>query len=150
MKCSTCSGAAGRSGAKPAFTCYPAETRVGQEANLFRFGPTWTLNPMKDLEFSASYYALFSPTDTPTLGATQSLAPTNPQRLFTDTGNFRGHFAQAVLKYKFNPHHDRASLDRIALPRRLLRQSRSDALYQGRSRSHILVAPVLPPFVTAG
>jgi hypothetical protein len=83
---------------------FPGETRVGQEANLLRFGPTWTLNPVKDLEFSASYYALFSQTDTPTLGATQSLAPTDARRLFTDTGNFRGHFAQAVLKYKFSPH----------------------------------------------
>jgi hypothetical protein len=83
---------------------YPAETRVGQEANLIRFGPTWTLNPVKDLEFSASYYALFSQTDVPTLGATQTLAPNNPARLFTDTGNFRGHFTQAVLKYKFSQH----------------------------------------------
>ena len=83
---------------------FPAETRVGQEANLIRFGPTWTLNPIKDLEFSASYYALFSPMDVPTLGATQTLAPNNPSRLFTDTGNFRGHFTQAVLKYKFSPH----------------------------------------------
>ena len=83
---------------------YPAETRVGQEANLIRFGPTWTLNPLKDLEFSASYYALFSQTDVPTLGATQSPATPASARLFTDTGNFRGHFAQAVLKYKFSPH----------------------------------------------
>jgi hypothetical protein len=83
---------------------YPAETRVGQEANLIRFGPTWTLNPVKDLEFSASYYALFSQTDTPTLGATQSLAPNDSRRLFTDTGNFRGHFASAILKYKFSQH----------------------------------------------
>ena len=83
---------------------YPAETRVGQEANLIRFGPTWTLNPIKDLEFSASYYALFSQTDVPTLGATQTLAPNDPRRLFTDTGSFRGHFASAILKYKFSPH----------------------------------------------
>ena len=83
---------------------FPAETRVGQEANLIRFGPTWTVNPVKDLEFSASYYALFSQTDVPTIGATQTLAPNNPARLFTDSGNFRGHFTQAVLKYKFSQH----------------------------------------------
>jgi hypothetical protein len=83
---------------------YAAETRVGQEANLIRFGPTWSLNPLKDLEFSTSYYALFAQSDVPTLGATQSLPAGNPARLFSDTGNFRGHFAQAVLKYKFSQH----------------------------------------------
>jgi Alginate export len=83
---------------------YPAETRVGQEANLIRFGPTWTFSPIKDLEFSSSYYALFAPYDVPTLGATQTLPQGNPNRLFSDSGNFRGHFAQAVLKYKFSPH----------------------------------------------
>jgi hypothetical protein len=83
---------------------FPAETRVGQEANLIRFGPTWSLNPIKDLEFSASYYALFAPQDVPTLGATQALPAGNPSRLFTDSGNFRGHFASAALKYKFSQH----------------------------------------------
>jgi hypothetical protein len=75
---------------------YAAETRIGQEANLIRFGPTWTVNPIKDLEFSASYYALFAPEATPTREA----SPT----LFTRDGNFRGHFASAVLKYKFSQH----------------------------------------------
>jgi hypothetical protein len=83
---------------------FPAETRVGQEANLIRFGPTWTVNPIKDLEFSASYYALFAQSDVPTIGATQTLPAGNPARLFTDTGNFRGHFAAAALKYKFSQH----------------------------------------------
>ena len=81
---------------------YAAETRVGQEANLIRFGPTWSLNPIKAMEFSASYYALFAQTDTPTLGATQTLPANDPRRLFTNNGNFRGHFASAVVKYKFN------------------------------------------------
>jgi hypothetical protein len=83
---------------------YAAETRVGQDANLIRFGPTWTVNPIKDMEFSASYYALFAESDVPTLGATQSLPTDNSARLFTDNGNFRGHFASAVLKYKFSQH----------------------------------------------
>ena len=81
---------------------YAAETRIGQEANLIRFGPTWTLNPIKDLEFSASYYALFSQTSVPTIGAIPTAAQGGP--LFTDSGNFRGHFTQAVLKYKFSQH----------------------------------------------
>ena len=75
---------------------YAAETRIGQEANLIRFGPTWTINPIKKMEFSASYYALFAPESVPTREA----SPT----LFTGTGNFRGHFASAVLKYKFTQH----------------------------------------------
>ena len=75
---------------------YAAETRVGQEANLIRFGPTWTVNPLKDLEFSASYYALFTLTDVPTREA----SPT----LFSHNDNFRGHFASAILKYKFSAH----------------------------------------------
>ena len=75
---------------------YAAETRIGQEANLIRFGPTWTFNPIKDMEFSASYYALFTMTDVPTREA----SPT----LFSHNDNFRGHFASAMLKYKFGPH----------------------------------------------
>jgi Alginate export len=81
---------------------FPAETRIGQEANLIRFGPTWSLNPIKDLEFSASYYALFAPHDVPTIGAIPPASAGGP--LFTDSGNFRGHFASAALKYKFSQH----------------------------------------------
>jgi hypothetical protein len=75
---------------------YAAETRVGQQANLIRFGPTWAFNPIKDMEFSTSYYALFSMTDTPTREASATL--------FSNDDNFRGHFASAVVKYKFNQH----------------------------------------------
>ena len=75
---------------------YAAETRVGQEANLCRFGPGWACTPAKGLDFSANYYALFSPEQAPTREASATL--------FSNDGNFRGHLAQAVLKYKFNPH----------------------------------------------
>ena len=75
---------------------YAAETRIGQEANLIRFGPTYTVNPIKDLEFSASYYALFTMTDIPTREASATL--------FSHNDNFRGHFASAMLKYKFSKH----------------------------------------------
>ena len=80
---------------------YAAETRVGQEANLVRFGPTWTINPIKDMEFSASYYALFAMTDTPTR---QVVPPSVSSPLFSNDDNFRGHFASGVLKYKFSRH----------------------------------------------
>jgi hypothetical protein len=75
---------------------YVNETRVGQTANLHRIGPTWSLTPIKDMQFSASYYALFADQAVPT----QATVPT----AFTDTGTFRGHYLQAVLKYKFSKH----------------------------------------------
>ncbi len=76
---------------------YAAETRIGQEANLVRAGLGWSLTPMKDLDFSTAYCALFAPESVPTRG----LGGTT---LFSDKGNFRGHFIQSVLKYKFNAH----------------------------------------------
>jgi hypothetical protein len=74
---------------------YAKETRIGQEGNLHRFGPTWSISPTKQMTFSASYYALFSDQDVATRGAAGT---------FTESGNFRGHFAQAVLKYTFSKH----------------------------------------------
>ncbi len=74
---------------------FAAETRIGNEANLHRFGPTWSIDPVKDLNFGAAYFALFAEEDVATRG---------PKPLFTGTGNFRGHFLQAVLKYKLSKH----------------------------------------------
>jgi hypothetical protein len=54
------------------------------------------VNPTKKMSFSASYYALFSEEN----AATRAVAP----GLFTQGGNFRGHFAQAVTKYTFSKH----------------------------------------------
>lgn len=78
---------------------YVPETRVGQTANLQRVGPTWSVTPVKKLDFSLSYYALFANQDVPTraLGA-----PVFAQDSFSDSGDFRGHYLQAILKYKFN------------------------------------------------
>jgi hypothetical protein len=75
---------------------YAAETRIGQEANLIRIGPGWSLTPLKNLDFSAAYYALFAPESVPTREASSTL--------FRGNDNFRGHFIQSVLKYRFNPH----------------------------------------------
>lgn len=74
---------------------YAAETRIGNEANLHRFGPTWSFSPLKRMDFSASYFALF---------ADQSVATRGSSTLFTQSGNFRGHFVQAILKYKLSQH----------------------------------------------
>ncbi|MGO9000642.1 MAG: alginate export family protein [Limisphaerales bacterium] len=75
---------------------YVNETRVGKTANLIRFGPTWSVDPIKDMNFSLTYNALFADQDVPT----QATLPT----AFTGTGDFRGHYLQAVLKYKFTKH----------------------------------------------
>ena len=72
---------------------YVNETRIGQKANLIRFGPTWSVDPIKDMNFSLSYNALFADQDVPT----QATVPSD----FTGTGNFRGHYLQSIIKYKF-------------------------------------------------
>jgi hypothetical protein len=74
---------------------FAAETRVGQQANYHRIGPSWSITPAKGLDLTASYYALIADQEVATRGAAG---------LFSDSGSFRGHFAAAVLKYKFSPH----------------------------------------------
>jgi len=74
---------------------FARETRVGQQANYHRFGPSWVFNPMKGMELSVNYYALFAAHDTPT----REGSPT----LFTHNDSFRGHFVAAALKHKFTP-----------------------------------------------
>lgn len=70
---------------------YINETRVAQNDNVHRFGPGITLTPVKNLDFCADYNALFAPQSSAAAG------------LFGG-GNFRGHYIQAVLKYKFSRH----------------------------------------------
>jgi hypothetical protein len=84
---------------------YVQETRVGQTANLHRIGPTWTLNPTPKMELSSSYYILLADQDVATRDLTKTdLVPPKTSSPFTGTGNFRGQYLQAVLKYKFNQH----------------------------------------------
>ena len=75
---------------------YPLETsgKIAQINNIGRFGLAWSVNPVKKLTFSAMYNALFAPQEVPT----RTVAP----GLFSGDGNFRGHYAQLVLKYQFN------------------------------------------------
>ena len=75
---------------------YIPETRTGQMANLHRFGPGWSLSPMKDLDFSVNYNLMYSDQDTPTRA--------NVPKAFSYNGDFRGHYLQAILKYKFSKH----------------------------------------------
>lgn len=77
---------------------YAGETsgKIAQMNNLFRFGPGWTVAPMKGMTFSAAYNAMFAPEEVPT----RTVAATR----FSNDGNFRGHYVQAVLKHQFNKH----------------------------------------------
>ena len=68
--------------------------------NLIRFGPNWTVTPIKDTTFSATYNAMFAPVDTPTRAANTTLFSGSSMQ----SGNFRGHYLQTVLKHKFNDH----------------------------------------------
>jgi hypothetical protein len=85
---------------------YVQETRVGQTANLIRFGPTWTMNPLPKLEFSTSYYLLLADQDKATrdLNNAFGVPAAAGTDAFTGTGDDRGQYMQAVLKYKFNQH----------------------------------------------
>jgi hypothetical protein len=81
---------------------YVTETRVGQTANLYRLGPTWSLDPIKDMNFSLSYYALLADQDAPTRPLNQAFGLPAAATPFSNDGDFRGHYLQAVLKYKFS------------------------------------------------
>lgn len=70
--------------------------KIAQINNLGRFGASWSLNPVKKLTVSAVYNAMFAPESTPTRNLDNTL--------FTDTGNFRGHYVQAILRYQFSSH----------------------------------------------
>ena len=84
---------------------YVQETRVGQTANLHRIGPTWTLNPMPKMEFDMSYLSA---------AGRPGRADSRPEQCIwrhprskarsRNTGDDRGQYLQAVLKYKFNQH----------------------------------------------
>jgi len=80
------------------------ESRVGQTANLHRIGPTWTLTPLKNMDLSASYFILLADQDMATRDLNNTFHGSASQSAFTGTGNFRGQYLQAVLKYKFNQH----------------------------------------------
>jgi hypothetical protein len=83
---------------------YAAETRIGNEANLHRLGPGWSFTPVKDMDLSFAYMALFAQHDIATraTGGAGTLFAGNAN--LPDQGNFRGHFFQAILKYKFSKH----------------------------------------------
>ena len=81
------------------YSTIPENGRVAQINNLIRFGPGWTFTPAKDLDFCIDYNALFS--DQVWSNGDRLVMP--PSGGF-GSGNFRGHYVQSVLKYKFSQH----------------------------------------------
>jgi hypothetical protein len=77
---------------------YVNETRMAQTANLIRFGPGWSIAPTKKMNFSTHYFALFADQSEPTRPTGGAVG------LFSKTGDFRGHYLQSILRYKFNDH----------------------------------------------
>jgi hypothetical protein len=77
---------------------YAAETsgKIAQLNNIMRVGAGWTLAPIKNMSVGLYYNALFAPEEVPT-------RTVNAAR-FSQDGNFRGHFVQAVLSHTFNKH----------------------------------------------
>ena len=69
--------------------------KIAQMNNIGRVGPSWTGNPTKDLSLGLMYNAMFAPEGIPTrqIGSASGL--------FSNSGNFRGHYLQAVAKYQF-------------------------------------------------
>ncbi len=77
---------------------YPAETsgKIAQMNNLARVGAGWSLNPIKNMTFSAIYNAWFAPEEVPTRALNAAV--------FSKSGNFRAHYLQTILKHQFNKH----------------------------------------------
>lgn len=72
--------------------------KVAQMNNLARIGPFWSSSPVTGMTVSLAYNALFAPQTMPT----RQVAALPP--LFSNTGHFRGHYLQAVLKQQFSKH----------------------------------------------
>jgi hypothetical protein len=77
---------------------YETSGKIAQMNNLGRVGPGWSFSPIKGMTFSATYNALFAQQEIPTRRIAQA------DTLFSYDGNFRGHYAQAILKHQFNKH----------------------------------------------
>ncbi len=75
---------------------YETGGRVAQLNNIGRFGPSWSCSPFKKVTLSAMYNLMYAPEATPT----RRIGPA--AGLFSYDGHFRGHYAQAIVKYQFS------------------------------------------------
>lgn len=91
--------------------------RAGDFTNYHRFGPGWSCNPSKQLEWSNDYYLLF--------------ADKNPNRAdtrdFTKSGAFKGQMLSSVLKYTINKNIKGHLLGELYLPGNYYTDFRNDA-----------------------
>ena len=69
------------------------ETRSGNWTNLQRIDFGWACSPTEQLELSANYMPLFAPANSLT-----------GRPGFSSDGGFRGHFGQAILRFRFSEH----------------------------------------------
>jgi hypothetical protein len=69
------------------------ETRVGEYTNLHRIDFGWGCSLTKKLDLSADYMPLFAASN-PWVGRSG----------YSQTGSFRGHYGQGVMRYKFTDH----------------------------------------------
>lgn len=70
---------------------YAVETRIAETSNLHRLGVGWQMEPVKSLNLSLTYNALFADTN-----------PRGGQAGFSTDGKFRGHLFTGTIQYKFD------------------------------------------------
>lgn len=75
---------------------YETSGKIAQLNNVFRVGPSWTVAPVKNLSLSVMYNAMLAPESIP--------SRTVAAPLFSNSGYFRGHYLQNVLKYQIGKH----------------------------------------------
>ena len=85
---------------------YSAETRSAQFGNLVRFGPLWSVTPLKPLTVSLEYNALWA--------LENNRSPTSG--FFRADGSFRGHLVRNIVRYKINRHLTATSLAELYEP----------------------------------
>jgi hypothetical protein len=85
---------------------YVPETRVAQYGNLVRFGPGWSVAPIKPVSVSLDYNALWA------MENNRGTA----SGLFRSSGNFRGHLVRSMVKYNINPHLTATTLCEVLKP----------------------------------
>jgi hypothetical protein len=71
---------------------YASDPRVADNGNVHRIGPGWSITPMKNLDYSIDYNAVFA-------DQSRNAAVGN-----FGTGDFRGHLLRTFAKYTFNQH----------------------------------------------
>jgi hypothetical protein len=77
---------------------YETSGKIAQLNNVARIGASWSCSLTKKTTVNAMYNALLAPEETPS----RRIGPA--ATLFSNNGNFRGHYVQAIVKHQFNKH----------------------------------------------